>query len=207
MVSPRISPQAADAPVAGQDDGGFEVALGDDLEQCGGGFGGQGQVAQFVDDQEAGSGEESHGGGPASFDGGAVAAGGEVGGGGEVGAVAGFGGRGPGRRRMVFPTPGGPISRTLVAMSGSGRWPDRDEVRVNDGGGVVVEVRQGGRGGQGGEPEPAGEGGLRWRPRSRGAVPARRSRSGLRPGGVQDGGQRLGGVVSFSADRWPRSCW
>ena len=92
VVSPRISPQDADAAVGGQDDGGLQVALGDDLEQGGGGFGGQREVAQFVDDQEAGSGEEAHGGGPASFDGGAVAAGGEVGGGGEVGAVAGLGG-------------------------------------------------------------------------------------------------------------------
>jgi len=47
-VAEDLAPRS-DASVAGQDDGGFEVALGDDLEQGGGGLGGQGQVAQFVD--------------------------------------------------------------------------------------------------------------------------------------------------------------
>src|SRR5713101_1805537 len=52
------------------------------------GFGGEGRVAEFVDDEQGGSGEEPHGGRPAAFDGCAVAAGSEVGGGGEVGPVA-----------------------------------------------------------------------------------------------------------------------
>ena len=43
-VAEDLAP-GSDAPVAGQDDGGLEVALGDDLEQGGGGFGGQGEVA------------------------------------------------------------------------------------------------------------------------------------------------------------------
>ena len=90
VVSPRISPQAATPRLVVITMRGLEVALGDDLEQGGGGFGGQREVAEFVDDEQGGSGEEAHGGGPASFDGGAVAAGGEVGGGGEVGAVAGL---------------------------------------------------------------------------------------------------------------------
>ena len=68
--------------------------------------------------RRAGSGEEPHGGGPASFDGGAVAAGGEVGGGGEVGAVAGFGGfAGQADGEVGLARPGGPMSRTLVAVS------------------------------------------------------------------------------------------
>ena len=92
VVSPRISPQEPDAAVGGQHDAGFGVALGDDLEQGGGGLGGQREVAEFVDHEEGGAGEEAHGVGPAAFDGGAVAAGGQVGGGGEVGAVAGLGG-------------------------------------------------------------------------------------------------------------------
>jgi hypothetical protein len=32
----------------GQHNGAFQVALGDDLEQCGGGFAGHRQVAQFI---------------------------------------------------------------------------------------------------------------------------------------------------------------
>ena len=93
VVSPRISPQAPTPRLVVMHDRGLQVALGDDLEQRGGGFGGQREVAEFVDDEQGGAGEEPHGGGPAAFDGGAVAAGGEVGGGGEVGAVAGVGGR------------------------------------------------------------------------------------------------------------------
>ena len=49
VVSPRMSPQGADAAVAGEDDVGLEVALGDDLEDGGRGLGGQGEVAQFID--------------------------------------------------------------------------------------------------------------------------------------------------------------
>ena len=117
VVSPRISPRprprgwwSARA--------GFGVALGDDLEQGGGGFGGQREVAEFVDHEEGGAGEEAHGVGPASFDGGAVAAGGQVGGAGEVGAVAGLGGlAGQPDGQWVLPVPGGPISSTLVADS------------------------------------------------------------------------------------------
>ena len=120
VVSPRMSPQEPDAAVGGDHDRGFQVALGDDLEQGGGGFGGQRKVAQFVDGQERGSGVEAHGGGPAAFDGGAVAAGGEVGGGGEVGAVAGVrGGSGEADGEVGFPDTG---------------WSDHDHV----GGGFEV---------------------------------------------------------------------
>ena len=34
VVSPKMSPQAPGAAVGGEDDAGFEVALGDDLEQA-----------------------------------------------------------------------------------------------------------------------------------------------------------------------------
>ena len=47
-VAEDLAP-GADGPVGGDDDRGFQVALGDDLEQRGGGFGGQRQVAQLVD--------------------------------------------------------------------------------------------------------------------------------------------------------------
>lgn len=94
-------------------------------------------------------------------------------------------------------------------------WPDEQHVRgllqvaaggelvdqggVDAGGGVVVEVGQGGWGGQGGEPDPPGE--------SAGLVgidldreEAFQGRGQGQPfgvGGVQDGGQVLGGVVQL----------
>src|SRR5215469_10539616 len=80
-----------DADIGGQDRAGFEVPLVDDLEQGGGAVGGQGQVAELVDDQQAGPGEEPHDGGPAAFQGGLVASGGQVSGGGEVDPVPGLG--------------------------------------------------------------------------------------------------------------------
>jgi hypothetical protein len=74
-----------------------------------------------------------------------------------------------------------------------------DEVAVDAGGGVVVEVGEGGRGRQGGEPEPAGEaaglGGVDLD--RRGVVPGRGQGQALGVGGVQDGGQVLGGVVQL----------
>jgi hypothetical protein len=153
-VAEDLSP-GPDAAVAGQDDGGFEVALGDDLEQGGGGFGGQGEVAEFVDDQEAGAVEEADGGGPASFDGGAVAAGGEVGGGGEVGAVAGLGGLAGQADGEVGLAQAGRADEQDVGggfeVAAGGQLGDQGG--VDGGGGVVVEVFQGGWGGQGGEAQ------------------------------------------------------
>jgi hypothetical protein len=88
-----------------------------------------------------------------------VAAGGEVGGGGEVGAVAGLGG-----------PAGQPDGK--VGLAGAGRADEQDvgggvevaaggqlgDQRLVDGGlGVVVEVLEGGRGRQRGEPQPPGE--------------------------------------------------
>src|SRR4051812_47615601 len=90
--SSKICPQEAIPRLVVSTVGGLEVALGDDLEQRGGGFGREGEVADFVDDQQSRSGEEAHGGRPASFERGAVAACCEVGGGGVVGAVAGVDG-------------------------------------------------------------------------------------------------------------------
>ena len=66
-VAEDLAPRC-DAAVGGQDDAGLQVALGHDLEQCGGGFAGQREVAELVDDQQGGAGEESHGGGPPAFD-------------------------------------------------------------------------------------------------------------------------------------------
>jgi hypothetical protein len=42
-----MSPPGADAAVGGDHDRGFEVALGDDLEQRGGGFGGEWKVNRY----------------------------------------------------------------------------------------------------------------------------------------------------------------
>src|SRR5680860_647781 len=90
-VSQDLAP-GGDRAVGGDNGGGLGVALRDHLEQGRGAFGRQGEVAQFVDHEEGGSGVEAHGGGPPALDRGAVAAGGQVGGGGDVGAVAGLGG-------------------------------------------------------------------------------------------------------------------
>ena len=122
VVSPRISPQEVTRPVGGDHDRGLQVALRDDLEQRGGGLGGQRQVAEFVDHEQRRAGVEAHGGGPAAFDRGAVAAGGEVGGGGEVGAVAGLDGCGPARRRAWS-------CRRRVVRSGARWWRSRGSGR------------------------------------------------------------------------------
>src|ERR671922_2145762 len=89
-VAERAGP-VGDADVGRQDRAGLEVSLVDHLEQGGGAVGGQRQVAEFVDDQQAGPAEEPHDRGPAAFDGGLVAFGGQVGGGGEVDPVPGLG--------------------------------------------------------------------------------------------------------------------
>ena len=73
----------------------FKIALGDNLEQRGSRFALQRQVADFVDDQEPRSGEEAHGGGPPSFEGGAVTTCGQIGSRRVVGPIAGVD-RGPG---------------------------------------------------------------------------------------------------------------
>src|SRR3954454_16037213 len=103
--------------------------------------------------------KKSHGSGPSAFDRCAVAAGGEVGGGGEVGAVAGLGG-GPAEPdgEMGFPDAGWPDEQDVgggVEVAAGGQLVD--ELGVDAGGGVEVEVRQGGWGGQRCEPEPTGE--------------------------------------------------
>src|SRR5215470_15065 len=67
-----------DADIGGQDGAGFQVPVVDHLEQGGGAVGGQREVAELVDDQQAGPGEEPHDRGPAALDGGLVAFGGQV---------------------------------------------------------------------------------------------------------------------------------
>ena len=90
VVAEDVAP-GGDAAVGGEHDRGAEVALVDDLEERGCGFAGEREVAEFVDDEQGGAGEEAHSGGPSPLNGGAVAAGREVGGGGEVGAITGMG--------------------------------------------------------------------------------------------------------------------
>ena len=52
VLSPKISPQRAEGLVGGDDDAGCFVAGGDELEEQVGGLGFEGDVADFVDDQE-----------------------------------------------------------------------------------------------------------------------------------------------------------
>ena len=80
-----------------------------------------------------------------------------------------------------------------------------DELAVDPGGGVDVEVVQGGGGGQAGEPQPAGQ------PAGLGGVDLdgqqplqRRGERELLGGGlVQHGGQRFGGGVQFQLGQMP----
>src|SRR3954452_9173777 len=66
------------------------VAAADDLKEVAGGFVGEREVAELVDDQQLWAVPEGHGVGPASFDGGLGGASDQLGGGGVVDAVAGF---------------------------------------------------------------------------------------------------------------------
>ena len=129
------------------------------MEDCRGCLGGQGKVAELVDDQERGSGEEAHGGGPASFDGGAMAACGEVGCGGEVGAVARFhGGACQADRQHGLADARRPDEEHVgggLEVAAGGEFVD--ELPVDAGGGVEVEVVQPCRGGQACEAGAAGE--------------------------------------------------
>jgi site-specific DNA recombinase len=160
-----LSP-GGDAQVGGQRDGAFQVPLGDHLEQGGGAFGGHRQVPHFVDDEEPGAGEEPHGGGPAALEGGAVAAGDQVGGGVVVGAV-------PGGDRGVAQAHGehglaDPGRADQQHVGGILEEPQggqlADQLPVDRGLGVEVEVGDLPGGGQAGEPGqaglPAGVGGL-----------------------------------------------
>jgi site-specific DNA recombinase len=69
-----------------QRDAALQVSLAHNLEQGGRGFGGKREVANFIDDQQPRSGEETHGGRPPSFEGGAVTPPRQIRGGGVVGA-------------------------------------------------------------------------------------------------------------------------
>ena len=92
VVSVKMSPHDATPRLVVQDDRAFEISPRDDLEEGCGVFGGHSQITELVDDENTGSGEEPHGGGPASFECGFAAAGGEVGCGGVVDPVAGVDG-------------------------------------------------------------------------------------------------------------------
>jgi len=81
-----------DPKIGSQRDAAFEVSLADDLEQRGRRFRRERQISDFINNQQAWSGKEAHGGRPAAFERGTVTTGCEVRGGGVVGAVAGFDG-------------------------------------------------------------------------------------------------------------------
>jgi hypothetical protein len=74
-----------------------------------------------------------------------------------------------------------------------------DQLGVDARGGVVVEVLQGGRGGQAGEPQPPGQaaGLVRGDLGSEQPFQGRGQGQALGGGGVQDGGQVFGGVVQL----------
>ena len=84
-----------------------------------------------------------------------------------------------------------------------------DERAVGGGLGVVVELLQGGRGGQGGEAQPAGQPAGLGRVDLEGEQPFQGGgqRQFLGGGVVEHGGQCSAAVCSLSAARWPRSCW
>ena len=130
-----------------------------------------------------------------------MAAGGEVGGGGEVGAVAGLGGFAGQADGEVGLAEAGRADQQDVGggfeVAAGGQLGD--EPGVDGGGGVVVEVLQGGRGGQGREAEPSGQAAGLVRGDLDREQPLERGGEGQVLGGcgVQDGGQRLGGVVQL----------
>jgi hypothetical protein len=175
------------------------VAAVDDLEQRRGGLAGQRQVAELVDDQQLGGGEEPHGVGPAALDRGLVAAGDEVGGGGVVDAVAGVDGGVPeAMASMVLPTPGGPMNSTLPPSSTNRSVGQVTQQLGGDRGlGVGVEVVEPPVGRQAGQP-PA-----RLAPSGRGRVDldAEQPFEHLDVGGVvgvvEHRGERVGGGVEL----------
>ena len=141
-----------------------------------------------------------------------MAAGGEVGGGGEVGAVAGFGGlAGQADGEVGLADAGRPDQQDVgggLQVAAGGQLVD--ELPVDGRGGVVVEVLQGGRGGQAGEPQPPGQAaGLGWRStsmassRSSAAVMVRPSA----PAWSRTAGSASAASCSFSSARWARSRW
>jgi hypothetical protein len=124
---------------------------------------------------------------------------GEVGGGGEVGAVAGLGGgSGEADGEVGFPDAGRAdqedVGGRLEVAAGAELG---DQVRVDAGGGVVVEPVEGGGGGQAGEPEPAGEaagfGGVDLEPQQ--LLQRRGQGEAVVGGGVEDGRELFGGGV------------
>ena len=140
-----------------------------------------------------------------------MAAGGQVRGGGEVGAVAGLGG--------LAGQPDG-----QMGLAGAGRADEQDvggrfevaaggeflDQRVVDGGlGVVVELLQGGRGGQRGEPQPTGQaaglGGVDFEGEQAFQGGGQRQLSAAARSSTA--GRCSAAVCSLSAARWPRSCW
>lgn len=189
------------AAVGGDDDAGLQIPLGDNLKQCRCSFGGQRKIPQFIDHQQRRPGVEPHGGGPASLDRGAVTPCSQIRGGGEVCAVAG----------MCC----GPCqSDRQVRLSCSRRTDEQnvgrrfqiaaraqlvDQLAIDPRGGVDVEIGQRSRGGQAGEPQPAGQ------PAGRGSLdldgqqPLQRDgqRQSLSGGLVQNGGQGFGGRGQF----------
>ena len=130
-----------------------------------------------------------------------MAAGGQVGGGGEVGAIPGVrGGPGQSDRQVCFAGPGRAdqqdVGRRFEVAAGA---EFVDQLAVDAGGGVEVEVVQGGRGGQAGEPQPAGQSAGVAGVDFDGQQPFQGGgqRQAFGGGLVQDGRQRFGGGVQF----------
>jgi hypothetical protein len=140
-----------------------------------------------------------------------VAAGGEVGGGGEVGAVPGLGGgAGETDGEVCLPYPRRSDEQDVGGGGEVGAGGELiDEVAVDAGGGVVVEVGEGGRGRQGGEPEPAGEaaglGGVDLDPKE--SFQGGGQGQALGVGASRTAGRCSAASWSFRTARWPRSCW
>ena len=111
-------PPGPDAQVRGEHGRALQVALGDHLEEGGSCLVGQGQVADLVDDQQSGSGEEAHGGGPPSFEGRPVTAGHQVCRRCVIGAIARVdGGPGQGDGQHGLAHPGRPDEQQMAARS------------------------------------------------------------------------------------------
>lgn len=148
----------SDSDVRGEDRAALQVTLVDHLEQGRGAVAGQRQIAQFVDHEQLGSGEEPHAGRPAALDRGLVTPRGEVGGGGEVDPVAGLGGAaGEGGSEHCLADSGRADEQDVggvVEEPHGGQVADELLVDAGLRGEVEVRERPGIR--EAGEPQPAG---------------------------------------------------
>src|SRR5581483_11364961 len=145
-----------DAAVGREDDRAVFVAAGDDLEEVAGGFGGQGEVAELVDDQQLWAVPEAHRRLPAALERGALCFGDEVGGGRVVDAVALLGGvaaERDGEHRLA--DAGRPDQQHVALVLDEAQGGELvDELAVESGLGVVVDLGQRLRAGEAGKAQP-----------------------------------------------------